>query len=289
VLTKVNRAIHGTCAVVKNNVRYTPPSIDTGFVGWDQCAYIVCSSATNRLGKTFDKDVECDRGRLDVRVESISTEDESIEWDEDDDNDDDYDDYDVNEKELEDYVDEKKQEEEDEKMNTMEEELPNGVQVPRPDRPTAIVVELADNESESSVASVYAADEMIFTLQNTPIKVDVTSNDFSKEYDILLKITQTGGAEHGNCVITSDNNVQYIPEPEFVGLDHCGYIICRSSSVCDEGILAIKVTSLRATHHQSSSDFVSNYESSGGLSLIKKTTQVNEDFMSRQRGDESHA
>jgi hypothetical protein len=108
VLTKVNRAIHGTCEVVNNNVRYTPPSIDTGFVGWDQCAYIVCSSATNRLGKTFDKDVECDRGRIDVRVESISTEDESIEWDEDDDDDDnDYDD--VNEKELEDYVDEKKQ------------------------------------------------------------------------------------------------------------------------------------------------------------------------------------
>jgi hypothetical protein len=135
-------------------------------------------------------------------------------------------------------------------MNTMEEELPNGVRVPRPDRPTAIVVELADNESESSVASVYAADEMILTLQNTPIKVDVTSNDFSKEDDILLKITQTGGAEHGNCVITSDNHVEYIPEPEFMGLDHCGYIICRSSSICDEGILAIKVTSLRATHHQ---------------------------------------
>ena len=260
VLTKVNRAIHGKCEVINNRVRYTPPSIDIGFAGFDQCAYIVCSSATNRLGKTFDKDIECDRGRIDVLVESISTGDDSIEWDDDIENDDDDDNDNVNEK---------IQDETDEKMNTKVEELPN-VRV-RPDRPTNIIAELAENEPESSVASVYAADEMISTLQNTPIKVDVASNDFSKGVDILLKVTQTGGSEHGNCVVTSDNHVKYIPDPEFVGVDHCGYITCRSS-VCDEGILAIKVMSLRAQlpEQSPSSDFVSNYESSGGLSLIEE-------------------
>lgn len=258
VLTKVNRAIHGKCEIINNNVRYTPPSIDIGFVGWDQCAYIVCSLATNRLGKSFDRDIECDRGRIDVLVESISTGDDSIEWDDDIKNDDDDDDNNVNEK---------IQDETDEKMNTKVEEFPNDVRV-RPDRPTDIIAELAENEPESSVASVYAADEKITTLQNTPIKVDVVSNDFSKGVDILLNVTQTGGAEHGNCVVTSDNHVKYIPDPEFVGVDHCGYITCRSF-VCDEGILAIKVTSLRA-EQSPSSDFVSNYESSGGLSLIEE-------------------
>ena len=98
----------------------------------------------------------------------------------------------------------------------------------------------------------------------------VASNDFSKGAE-TLKLTQTRGAEHGTCVLTSDNQVQYIPDEEFLGTDHCGYITCINF-VCDEGILAIKVTSLktenRPTRRQSSSGgFVSNYESSGGLSL----------------------
>ena len=136
------------------------------------------------------------------------------------------------------------------------------------DEPMPMVPTL--NNGDGELVSVYAEDEVVVTLQNTPITVDVASNDFSKGAE-TLKVTQTGGAEHGTCVLTSDNQVQYIPDEEFLGTDHCGYITC-TNFVCDEGILAIKVTSLKTENmpmpHQSSSGFVSNYESSGGLSLM---------------------
>ena len=125
---------------------------------------------------------------------------------------------------------------------------------------------------------VYAEDEVVTTSLNTPIIVDVTSNDFVQGMGELA-VTETGGAEHGRCRLTDDNQIQYIPDPGFIGTDHCGYIVCQNS-ICDEGIAAIKVMNqwdeikpLLQEHAEqqqpSSSGLVSNYESSGGMTLAK--------------------
>ncbi|KAL7473904.1 hypothetical protein ACHAXS_014267 [Conticribra weissflogii] len=95
--------------------------------------------------------------------------------------------------------------------------------------------------SEIDLEKVYAEDELVVTSINTPITVDVTSNDFVKGME-LLKITHTGGSKNGLCEITSDNKVMYTPDEDFVGQDQCGYIVCNEQTMCDEGILTIKVT-----------------------------------------------
>lgn len=131
---------------------------------------------------------------------------------------------------------------------------------------------------EPDLEMVYAEDESVTTSLNTPIIVDVTSNDFVQGMG-ELEVTDTGGAEHGRCRLTDDNQIQYIPDPGFIGTDHCGYIVCQNS-ICDEGIAAIKVMNqwdeikpLLQEHAEqqqpSSSGLVSNYESSGGMTLAK--------------------
>ncbi|KAL3801725.1 LOW QUALITY PROTEIN: hypothetical protein ACHAW5_010065 [Stephanodiscus triporus] len=256
IVKRTTSANHGTCDVVNNQVLYTPSD---GYEGWDRCSYRVCLSVG-----------VCDEALIKIEVSrpaplepnptkpipDVAPIEESVEepmptLDEP---------ADVEPLEWDNGVDggdNEGDEMEDEEDDTQEDKQ----------------VELEGPEStfSSGLESVYAEDEVVVTLQNTPIIVDVTNNDFSKLTEIL-KVTQTGGAEHGICALTSDNNqVHYIPEPDFLGTDHCGYIICLNS-VCDEGILAIKVTSLKAENEplpqKSSRGFVSNYKSSGGLSLM---------------------
>jgi len=271
VVTHVSIAMHGLCEIVGNNVKYTPPPVDGGFEGWDQCVYTICYDA-DRLGKTLDRvkeEVGCDRGRIEIQVFPVPIEkavDEPMPMVPTSNNDDGGDD---NEKDEMEGAEENKEESKKEgKEENKQDEVEGSAFLP-----SVQAAELAEDRSESQLSSelvsIYAEDEVVVTLQNTPITVDVASNDFSKGAE-TLKVTQTGGAEHGTCVLTSDNQVQYIPEEEFLGTDYCGYITCINF-VCDEGIFAIKVTSLktenRPTPHQSLSGFVSNYDSSGGLSL----------------------
>jgi hypothetical protein len=233
--------------------------------------YTICYDA-DRLGKTLDRvkeEVGCDRGRIEIQVFPVPIEkavDEPMPMVPTSNNDDGGDD---NEKDEMEGAEENKEESKKEgKEENKQDEVEGSAFLP-----SVQAAELAEDRSESQLSSelvsIYAEDEVVVTLQNTPITVDVASNDFSKGAE-TLKVTQTGGAEHGTCVLTSDNQVQYIPEEEFLGTDYCGYITCINF-VCDEGIFAIKVTSLktenRPTPHQSLSGFVSNYDSSGGLSL----------------------
>jgi hypothetical protein len=86
---------------------------------------------------------------------------------------------------------------------------------------------------------VYAQDDHVATFIDEPIKVDVTHNDFVKGMDALT-IMHTGGSEHGKCEVT-DDHVLYTPNPRFLGTDTCGYIVCHTNNMCDEGILTIEV------------------------------------------------
>mmetsp|Transcript_27935 Transcript_27935/g.55977 ORF Transcript_27935/g.55977 Transcript_27935/m.55977 type:complete len:1516 (-) Transcript_27935:36-4583(-) len=110
--------------------------------------------------------------------------------------------------------------------------------VPTDAPPTESIEELS---SEIDLEKVYAEDELVVTSMNTPVVVDVTSNDFVKGMS-PLKITHTGGSKNGLCEITSDNEVIYTPAEDFVGQDLCGYIVCNEHTMCDEGILTVKVT-----------------------------------------------
>jgi len=122
---------------------------------------------------------------------------------------------------------------------------------------------------------VYAEDEIAVTPVGTPVIVDVTSNDFVKGMDELT-VTHTGGSSNGKCEITNNNQVQYVPNKDFEGLDFCGYVVCRHS-ICDEGVLGIKVTSQKvsskkpmkseSSNNNGSDKLVSNFESSSGLTI----------------------
>ena len=87
---------------------------------------------------------------------------------------------------------------------------------------------------------VYAKDDHVVTFLDESVEVDVVSNDFVKGMDIL-SIKHTGGSENGNCQITIDNKILYIPKNGFAGSDNCGYIVCHVNNMCDEGILQIDV------------------------------------------------
>lgn len=256
VVTDVNKARHGMCEVAGNKVRYTPAP---EFVGWDRCAYIVCS-VTIEDGSGEDEEV-CDKGRLEVQVlPSLNLQRP------------------LPSPQTEDLVEE----------------------IVKPTDPTVTGLETIDlalhitpdeqkveeitsedkgtSDGDFALEMVYAEDEIVTTALDTPVIVDVTSNDFVKGMGPLY-VTRAGGATDGSCKVTRDNRVKYVPGDGFVGQDHCAYVVCHgdgsdggSLGMCDEGIIGIKVTTRKVAkkellQQQKQQAPVSNHESSNGLSL----------------------
>ncbi|KAL7543239.1 hypothetical protein ACHAXR_012556 [Thalassiosira sp. AJA248-18] len=301
MVTSVSSAKHGKCEDIGNNkVRYTPPDGNKGGFkdGWDRCSYIVCSTGVLE---------SCDKGRVEVRVlpnpmfERPKPEEKDpkpprpIE---------------PEEKEVEPKGGSSTKPEEQELANEDQaenEESPNQEE----EEEDIISSKLGNNANQEQqeqvpiIEMVYAEDETVTTPINTPIVVNVTHNDFVKGMGKLI-LHHTGGAIHGKCRITKSNQLKYIPQDEFVGDDHCGYLICQFD-MCDEGVLAIEVGGVAVKEvkgsagkeddvvdssgkkkneklpsassvqqeeqslgsgSSGSSGLVSNYESSGGASIL---------------------
>jgi len=293
VLTDVNRARHGTCEIVGVQVRYTPP-LGGGFEGLDRCAYMVCSGD------------ECDKGRVEVRV--LPTQIYNF-LPETTGNDNGYRPFRPVAEPEEDApiplgqpVQEDSSESSDDRpvkpfrpnaeMATGEEledgPIPASQQAAnetgegttgRPIKPNdetsttplSPVESVEGGEIQVALEKVYAEDEVVTTLAGRPIIIDVTANDFVKGMG-QLSVTRTGGAINGKCKLTNSNKVRYVPNSGFVGRDHCAYVVCQGPTMCDEGIVAIKVVDKEASAKPLSqsiggSDLVSNHEISSGLSL----------------------
>ncbi|KAL7522843.1 hypothetical protein ACHAWX_007553 [Stephanocyclus meneghinianus] len=218
IISSVSKARRGECEVTSNNqVTYTALE---GFTGLDRCSYLVCASNT------------CDKGRIEVTVlPPLSHSDVP---------------------------------------SDMDKTSPTGGfhSVPSDDGDTSPVNGLfvvpPDSNSITQLSAplvgdvsrqkVYADDDTVVTPKNIPVLVDVTKNDFILGMTPLT-ITHTGGSQHGECVIDGDQ-ILYTPHVDYVGQDRCGYVICENS-LCDEGIIRIKVvpnaSTLEHGMHSSSS------------------------------------
>lgn len=95
-----------------------------------------------------------------------------------------------------------------------------------------------DAELAVDVEAVSALNDLIEVPQDSPQIVDVLSND---ESDGDLTITDVTVPSNGKCLITEDNQIQYIPSPGFVGRDACTYTACTDNLTCDEANLLVEV------------------------------------------------
>jgi len=84
------------------------------------------------------------------------------------------------------------------------------------------------------------ADDTATTQQNTPVTIDVLSNDFSVLYITSVETTTLNG---GSAVINQDNTVTYTPAPNFVGTDSFVYQVRYSEGEYDSAAVTVTITS----------------------------------------------
>jgi hypothetical protein len=236
IISSVSKARGGECEVTSDNqVKYTALE---GFTGLDRCSYLVCASN------------ECDKGRIELTV-------------------------------LPPWSDSDVPSDKDKTSPTGGLHIVpsddgstspvNGLFVVPPDS-NPITQVSAPLVGEVTRQKVYADDDSVVTPKNIPVLVDVSKNDFILGMSPLT-ITHTGGSQHGECVIEGDQ-ILYTPHFDYVGQDRCGYVICENS-LCDEGIIKIKVVPKTSTleHGMHSS---SSSASSIGLrtSLVQLCSQA---------------
>jgi len=88
---------------------------------------------------------------------------------------------------------------------------------------------------------IVANDDVVITDKNTPVDVYPLDNDFGVEGYPLVVSRATFPGENGECVVINDETVMYIPQPDFVGDDACGYEACDDREKCDVATIMIFV------------------------------------------------
>ena len=87
-----------------------------------------------------------------------------------------------------------------------------------------------------------ANDDDVTTEKNKPVDVSILLNDEAVAgHDLTVRDILTG-AEHGECVVVSDQIVKYIPEPDFAGLDSCVYEACDDRVKCHSATIYVNIT-----------------------------------------------
>ncbi len=82
-----------------------------------------------------------------------------------------------------------------------------------------------------------AQPDVEFTPVNTPIDIDVLVNDTGVE----LTITSFSQPANGTVTLNDDNTFNYVPNPDFTGVDYFTYQICDSFGNCDETVVSVTV------------------------------------------------
>ena len=94
-----------------------------------------------------------------------------------------------------------------------------------------------------SAGDPVARDDAMETSKGAPVVVYPLANDDASAGHALAVTAIVAGeeAEHGECVVTSDEAVLYVPAPGYAGLDECRYRACDDRGKCDEATIEIKV------------------------------------------------
>lgn len=102
-----------------------------------------------------------------------------------------------------------------------------------------IVIGLGQYSNNPPVAS----DDQSTTEMNTPVVIDILSNDNDPDGD-LVAITFISEPAHGQATLNPDNTTTYVPDDNFIGTDYFAYVICDNGSpaLCDTAYVSIFVS-----------------------------------------------
>lgn len=92
-----------------------------------------------------------------------------------------------------------------------------------------------------TVTPVIANDDTVITVINTPVDIFPIDNDVFTDGHPLAVVLIEENANHGDCVIVSQQIVIYIPNPDYHGTDGCQYQACDDRGVCDSAVISITV------------------------------------------------
>jgi len=84
-----------------------------------------------------------------------------------------------------------------------------------------------------------AVDDMDTTTVGEPITISVLDNDSDPDGDELI-ITEISEPNNGSAVIFNDNIV-YVPDSGFVGIDTFTYVICDQTMLCDTATVIVVI------------------------------------------------
>ncbi|MEM7105474.1 MAG: Ig-like domain-containing protein [Bacteroidota bacterium] len=114
--------------------------------------------------------------------------------------------------------------------------------VPGPLCSTATVtIDVIDVTSPNNNPPV-ANDDATETEEGTPITINVISNDYDPDGDVLTTPNQLTSPSNGSVVQNGDGTFTYTPDPGFVGVDMFTYEICDPAGLCDDATVTITVT-----------------------------------------------
>jgi hypothetical protein len=87
-----------------------------------------------------------------------------------------------------------------------------------------------------------AVDDIAETDEDTPVNIDVLSNDTDDESP-LDSPTVDDEPSHGAATVNADSTITYSPDPDFVGLDSFTYFICNDDEppLCDTALVIVTV------------------------------------------------
>ncbi len=99
------------------------------------------------------------------------------------------------------------------------------------------VLTYAVNESPDPTQ---ANDDVISTLLNTPVTIDVLSNDVDPQNDPLTPMILTMPGD-GMAVVNSDNTITYTPDTDFLGFDSFTYEVDDGNGNTDQATVRVDV------------------------------------------------
>ena len=106
------------------------------------------------------------------------------------------------------------------------------------DAVVTITIPMPDND-------VVANDDAETTLPDTPVTIDILTNDFDPQGDTFT-ITVVDDPSNGTVTQNPDGTVTYLPDPGFTGTDVFTYTICDDGvpQACDDAVVIITIEQL---------------------------------------------
>ncbi len=106
-----------------------------------------------------------------------------------------------------------------------------------------LLCDTADVTVEVTNQPPVANDDAASTSINTPVVINVVSNDTDPDGDLVVSsVAVTVPPTSGSAVSNGDGTVTYTPNSGFHGADTFTYQICDSGGLCDTAVVTIDVT-----------------------------------------------